>query len=165
VGIGTIIFLVVKSIIKWRLPSFRVAVAWLLSPALICLLLLVMGGVIQSLPKSRLAFVCRGFVPRSAHDIQVSGYSAFLDGLWVARFKTGSAEFQEFVTAAGLQPTSGTDLNWVTNRIPASFHVNLENGSWYKSSFLDKNERERASHWAHFNSETGVAFVLRRFHD
>jgi hypothetical protein len=164
-GIGTIAFLVAKSIIKRRHPSFHVAVIWLLSPTLVCLLFLLIAGVIQSLPKNRLASVSRGFAPRSVRDVQVSGYSGFLSGLWIAKFKTGSAEFYEFATEAGLQPTPSNNLHWVTNRIPSHFQVNLETGSWYKLSFSDESKRERASHWAHFNPETGAAFILREYHD
>lgn len=164
-GVGTIIFFVAKSIIKRRRPAFRVAVTWLLSPTMICLLLLLIAGVIQSLPKNRLAFVGRGFAPRSARDIQVSGYSGFLSGLWIARFKIGSTDFQEFATEAGLQATPSDNFHWLTNRVSAGFQVNLQKGSWYKRSFLEESKRERASLCAYFDPETGVAFVLREYHD
>ena len=165
VGVGTIIFFAIKNTIKRRRPTFRVAIAWLLSPTLIFLLLLLVAGLVQNLPKNRLTFVTRGFDLRSARDIQVSGYTAFLRGLWMAKLKTGSTEFQEFAATAGLELTDSNSLHRVTKQIPASFQVNLQTGLCYKRSYLDDDKRERASLSAHFDPETGVALVVREFHD
>ncbi len=169
-GAGSTIFALTKVWIEKRALKRELALAWLVGPALLVSLLLVLLGTFKS-PGHRLSFICLGNAPRTASQVQVAGYSTFLRSEWLATFSADQKSFQSFVTGARLVPAAAAEF---TRMLERSAHKGtrlwqrlpaMEKSQCYRRVFNESEEHQRGGVYVAFDPATSTTAVFREYHD
>ena len=169
-GAGSTVFALTRVLIDKRRLSGRTALTLLMGPGLVLTLLLVAAGFAKT-PVHRLSFICLGHPPASAHQVRVTGFSAFLRGEWLATFQVAPADFDKWVADAELVPVDGFEVeamlkNSLLNKTSAVRTLPpLDNCRCFKRVFKEGQEKERGSVYAAFDPSSSVAVVLYSYHD
>lgn len=169
-GAGSTIFALTKVFIEKRRLKKSTGLVLLIGPAVIVTSVLVLLGANKS-SVHRLNYICAGHAPASAEQIQITGYSAFLRGEWLAVFHTDEKSFQTFATDAGLVPADVFEFQKMfgnsqlkATRLGRSI-PQLANALCFKRVFKEGEERERGNVFAVFDPATSTVVVIRSYHD
>jgi hypothetical protein len=171
VGTGSAVLVAIKIKSEKRGWSRAKTLAWLVVPTLLLSLLISTFAYWETLPQKRLGYVCIGNAPAAGSEIQVTGYSHFFSGQWLAAFTVDAAGFQKFVTEAKLQSAPEVDFNPMLNRslLKATKLVQgmapSNNAVSYRRIFKAEGERERGGIYAVYDATTSRAMVYREYHD
>ena len=169
-GAGSTVFALTKVWIEKRSFLRPAALALLVGPALAVTLALGLLGALKS-PAHRLSYICIGHAPRSASQVQITGYSTFLREEWLAVFHTDQNAFKSLVAQAQLVPAEDFEFQKMLERSalkdsrlfqtrPPS--VNL---IFYKRVFKEAEEHKRGSVYAAYDPATGTVMVFRGYRD
>ena len=169
-GAGSTVFALTKVLIERRGLKKPAALALLVGPALMVTLALGLLGAFKS-PAHRLAYACIGNAPKSASQVQITGYSTFLREEWLAVFHTDEKAFQALVAQAKLTPADDFEFK----RMLASSVVKgsrlfqslppLTNALCFQRVFRESEEHQRGGVYAAFDPATATAVVFREYHD
>jgi len=169
-GGGSTIFALTKVLIEKRALPRSTALALLVGPAVVVTLALVLLGATKS-PAHRLSYICLGHTPAGASQVQVTGYSTFLHGEWLAVFHVGETDFQTLVAGAKLEPVDAFEFRKIiapsaiqNSRLFQSV-PSLTNTLCFKRVFKESEEHQRGGVYAAFAPATGTAVVFREYHD
>lgn len=169
-GAGSTIFALTKVWIEKHRLKKPTVLALLVGPAIVVTLLLATLGA-SRFASHRLNFICAGHAPASANRIQITGYSAFLRGEWLAVFHMDEKSFQTFVTDAELVPADDFEFQRMfdasslkATRLGQNLPP-LTNAPCFKRVFKEGEEHERGSIFAVFDPNTSTAVVVRSYHD
>ena len=169
-GAGSTVFALTKVWIEKRALKRLTALALLVGPALVVLLLLVLLGARKS-PGSRLAYICLGNAPASASQVQVAGYSMFLREEWLAVFNVGQKDFQMMIAKAKLEPVPSLEFSRMLEHSSlkgTKLFQNLPQSGdlvCFRRIFKESEEHQRGSVYTAFDRATLRAAVFREYHD
>lgn len=169
-GAGSTIFVLTKVMIDKRSLRPPAALALLVGPGLIVVLLCGLLVARQS-PERRLAYVCHGNIPASASRVRVAGYSTFLSAQWLAVFNVEPKDFQAMVTQGELVPADGFEFAKALEQSPvkkARLYQGVPHATdllCFKRVFKPGEEHERGSIYAAFDRATSTAVVFREYRD
>ena len=169
-GAGSTIFALTKVWLDKRTLPRSTAVAWLLGPAVVVTLALVLFGATKS-SAARLSYICLGNPPASASRVAIVGYSSFLREEWLAVLAVDEPAFQTLVAKSKLVPVDEAEFNKVAARsslkasqlfqkIPASGQLR-----WFQRHFKEAEEHQRGSVCVVYDSGTRTAAVFRGYQD
>ena len=169
-GAGSTVFALTKGWIEKRALKVPVALALLVGPALVVTWFFVQLGA-GKLPAHRLGYICLGNVPASAGQVQVAGYSTFLNEEWLAVFKVAPKDFQTMVAGANLAPVDDFEFRKMLeqssitkSRLYQSLPP-LNNALAFRRVFKESEEHQRGSVFAAFDPASATAVVFREYHD
>ena len=169
-GGGSTVFALTKVWIEKHSFSRPTALALLVGPALAVTLALGLLGAFNS-PAHRLSYICIGHAPKSASQIQITGYSTFLREEWLAVFRTDQKAFQTMVDQAKLVPAEDVEFQKMLERSALKdsrlFQTRPAAGNliFYKRVFKEAEEHQRGSVYAAFDPATGTVMVFRGYRD
>ena len=169
-GAGSTIFVLTKVMIEKRSLRAPAALALLVGPGLVFVVLCGLLAAVQS-PERRLAYVCHGNVPASVSHVRVAGYSTFLNEQWLAVFNVGPKEFQTLVAQAQLAPADAFEFRKLLEqsrlRKCRLFQSSPQPDDLpcFKRVFKPGEEHERGSIFAAFDRATSTAVVFRQYRD
>ena len=169
-GAGSTVFALTNVLIERRGLKTPTALALLVGPGLVIMLLLALFGAGRS-PSHRLAYICLGNVPASASHVQVAGYSTFLREEWLAVFNAGQKDFQTMVAGAKLVPADKFEFGKVLEQSPLKTSRLFQdlppssNSICFKRVFRESEEHQRGGVYALYDPATSTAVVLREYRD
>jgi hypothetical protein len=169
-GAGSTVFALTKVWIEKRALKGPVALALLVGPALVVTWFFVQLGA-GKLPAHRLGYICLGNVPASAGQVQVAGYSTFLNEEWLAVFKVAPKDFQTMVAGAKLVPVDDFEFrkmleqSAITKSRLCQSLPPLNNALSFKRVFKESEEHQHGSIFAAFDPASATAVVFREYHD
>jgi hypothetical protein len=170
-GAGSTIFALTKvKLIEKRSLKRRTALGLLVGPAVVVALVVGLLGGDKS-PAHQLAYICLGNVPKSAGQIQVAGYTAFLREEWLGVFNAGQKDFQTMVTESQMAPVDAFEFrkmlgqtalkkSRLIQRLPPLSHA-----TYFKRVFNESEEHQLGSVYAVFDPATSTAIVVREYRD
>jgi len=169
-GAGSTVFALTKVWIEKRSFLRPAALALLVGPALAVTLALGLLGALKS-PAHRLSYICIGHAPRSASQVQITGYSTFLREEWLAVFHTDQNAFKSLVAQAQLVPAEEVEFQKMLERSALKdsrlFQTRPSSGNliFFKRVFKEAEEHKRGSVYAAFDPATGTVMVFRGYRD
>lgn len=169
-GAGSTVFALTKVWIEKRSLPRMTALALLVGPALGLTLALGLLGALKS-PTHRLAYICLGNAPASASQVQITGYSTFLNEEWLAIFHVDEKAFQAMVAGAKLEPEPEYEFHGVLDRsslkATRAFRKLSPSGqpACYRRVFNEAKEHQLGRVYASFDPASSTAVVFREYHD
>ena len=169
-GGGSTVFALTKVWLEKRSVPRPTALVLLVGPGLVVTALLVVLVAFKS-PAHRLAYICLGNAPASARQVQITGYSTFLNEEWLAVFNVDERAFQAMVAGAKLKPVPEYEFNGVLDRSSLTETRMFQHWSrsgqpaCFQRTFNESKEHQRGRVYAAFDPATSTAMVFREFHD